>query len=95
MIPKYNHPVWSDENNNIRVEYYDFKEDSVNNLKKLLSTEYNSASYLSNEDNLNIYDISECGLNRNYHIWLLKLKKVSCFLMEIPWLLYVEIVKMN
>lgn len=56
MISKYNHPVWSDENNNIRVEYYDFKEDSVNNLKTLLSTEYNLASYLSNEDNLNIYE---------------------------------------
>jgi hypothetical protein len=57
--PKYNHPIWEDENSTISIEYIDYKEDKIKDADDAVTQNYANASFMDESNDIRNYNMSE------------------------------------
>lgn len=73
--PKNTHPVWVDNNTNLTIGYYDLKEDNITSVETFINNTYDSsATLVSNESNVYVYDISNSYDQQNNSYIICKMK---------------------
>lgn len=57
--PKYNHPIWEDENSTITIEYIDCKEDQISDADEGVIQNYADAVFMDEADGISTYNMSD------------------------------------
>ena len=66
--PKYSHPEWRDDANNLTVEYIDCNEDSLSSHSNAMKEIYANSTLKENSGNLHIYDMSQVNGEGSYSV---------------------------